>query len=111
VCGRWIKPEGFSKAPPDVMSILTAFPDKKFIKLGLPLSIENIVEHLSTCTLLVSIDNGIGHIARSVGCPHVLIEHEWDVERGFPVNQSNYHKAKGTQEAIKKIRNTHNGVD
>ena len=45
----------------------------------------------------------MAHIARSVGCPLILIQDEWDLERGFPSSVYSYTKAAGTDDAIKKL--------
>ncbi len=43
-------------------------------RLGKPLTIHEIVTELSACALSVTVDNGIAHVAHSVGCPRVIVE-------------------------------------
>ena len=105
ICGRWMKKEGFSKLPKNTNTILTEFEGFNFVKMGLPMEIEEIAEHLSSCLLYVGIDNGITHIARSVGCKILILQHEWPVEHAFPLGVSNYVKCNSVNEAIKNIRN------
>lgn len=66
--------------------------DYRFVRVGLPMSIGEIVRVSAAATLVLSVDNGIAHVARSVGTPLYLIEHRWGLERGFPTGACSYTK-------------------
>lgn len=55
-------------------------------------TITSVVDTLSQASLLLAVDNGICHIARSVGVPMFIIEHKWPLERGFPTTVCQYTK-------------------
>jgi glycosyl transferase family 9 (putative heptosyltransferase) len=84
------------KIPPkldDVLRALSAeLPDYCHVRVGLPMSLRDIVETLAAAQLVLSVDNGIAHVARSVSVPLFLIEHLLPVERGFPPNSCFYTK-------------------
>ena len=94
------------KIPQNVDEILKhkSFCDIQKIKCSLPLSIEDDVYLLANCKLYVGVDNGISHIAKSVGCPMLLIEHIHPLEDGFPSKYNNYIKAIGVNDAINKMQ-------
>lgn len=55
-------------------------------------NIPSLIKELSKAVLLISVDNGVAHVARSVGTPLFLIEHELSLDRGFPTFACKYHK-------------------
>lgn len=73
------------------------------IRCGLPMSLEDNVKILSNCIFYIGVDNGISHVARSVGCPMLLIEHRWDLEKAFPSNHCVYKKCNGIENTKKII--------
>ena len=83
--------------------IFQSFPDYQFRRLSWLVKepVENIIKELATCKLLVSLDNGMAHIARSVGCPHVLIRDGTVIEKHFPPKVYACHRAKNLQDANK----------
>jgi len=84
------------KIPPwlNILILKTLFPNLVFIKLGLPMSLSTIITILSSCKCYIGIDNGITHVARSVGCPIGIIEHIYNVEIGHPSDIVSYKKLK-----------------
>lgn len=53
--------------------------------------------------LFIGVDNGVSHLAKSIGTPMILLEHTWELERGFPSNIFSYTKAKTNDEVISII--------
>lgn len=94
------------KIPPDISNILhdADLKDYKFIKVGLPRTIEDIIDLLSICDVLVTVDNGIAHLARSVKCPTIIVEHKWGLDRGFPRGSCEYIKGEGTEGTLTKLK-------
>lgn len=82
------------KIPLDVEQLLVALqaklPHVRMMRVGLPMTLPEVVQTLSTAKLLVSVDNGIAHVARSVGVPLFLIQHLLPVTRGFPTHACDY---------------------
>ena len=74
-------------------------------KVGLPMDLENTIKELSTSKCFIAADNGIAHVARSVGVPVIFIEHLYPMENGHPQKYSNFKLIKWTslEETVKKI--------
>jgi hypothetical protein len=94
------------KIPPWVDKILVDPSLEKYnkVKVGLPMQIEECVDVLSKCSVFVSVDNGMAHVARSVGCPHIIIKHEWGLERGFPRNVYSYDSVESLANTLSYIK-------
>jgi hypothetical protein len=94
------------KIPLDLDSLLDdlsgRLPDYRLHRVGLPMSLSDIVQTLASSRLLLSVDNGIAHVARSVGVPLALIEHLLPVERGFPRRSCVYTKVT-RDNAVEKV--------
>lgn len=78
------------KVPPNLLSIVenlrSQFPAFTFQAIGQPHqgTVADVVSVLAELQLLIAVDNGIAHVARSVGVPLFLVEHHWPLSRGFP---------------------------
>jgi hypothetical protein len=78
------------KVPSDIgarmQDLQRALPGWRLQPLGLPhqANVSELVDALCGVQLLVSVDNGVAHVARSVGVPLFLIEHRLPIARGFP---------------------------
>jgi hypothetical protein len=85
-------------------ALQSTMPSYTFQPIGQPHqnSIPEVIAALAQLTLLVSVDNGIAHVARSVGVPLYLIEHLHPLERGFPSGQCSYVKV-SVDDALEKI--------
>lgn len=86
-----------SKTPPlnePIQKLLKSLPDYKFIQINRKTypDVVSVIELLSRVAILISVDNGIAHIARSVGVPLFLIEHQLSLDRGFPTFACRYQK-------------------
>lgn len=66
---------------------------KNGINVGFPMPFYETIKKLSTCKYLISVDTGIPHLARTVKCPMILIEHNYSLNRAFPKTFCNYEKA------------------
>ncbi len=71
-------------------------------RLGKPMTIHEIVEDLSACALSVTVDNGIAHIAHSVGCPRVILE--YDEPLRYAHRGKRYARCKGTRAFLRFMR-------
>jgi hypothetical protein len=93
------------KIPPGIERILEVkdFQEYEFVKMGLPISLEDNVKLLSECAMFVGVDNGICHVARSVGCPSFLIEHLHPMKNGFPYEYCKYTHCYGVDDTINKM--------
>lgn len=82
------------KVPPNIEEYLDSKIIKNLntIKCGLPQTIEEVVSTLSNCLFYIGVDNGVSHVARSVKCPVILIEHNHPLESGFPSKYCSYAK-------------------
>ena len=77
----------------------------KYIECGLPMEIEEIVDILSRCTLYVGIDNGVSHLARSVGCPMIFLNARChDITHAHPKQFCDYVQADSVEEVRMKVR-------
>lgn len=97
-----------AKIPPDVDDIIPALrealPHCTFVPLGLPhqASVTELVARMASLRLVLSVDNGIAHVARSVGVPLFLLEHLHALRRGFPPSRCTYTKVT-RQDLVEKI--------
>lgn len=90
---RWEKEKKRPEKIEEILStIQSKLPNIKLIQVGLPMSLTQTVKLLAKSKLLLSIDNGIAHVARSVGVPMFLIEHKLPLSRGFPESSCQYVK-------------------
>jgi hypothetical protein len=84
------------KIPPDLEDRLSALrcvlDGWEFVRLGRPHQhdLSDLIRVLSTVQLLVSVDNGVAHVSRSVRVPLLLIHHRLPVSRGFPPQACHY---------------------
>lgn len=97
------------KIPPYLDELLlecsSLFPQYEVVKLGKHIGLKNTIKYLSESAVAVTIDNGIAHLVRCTSIPHIIIEHEWSLERGFPRScYSSYHKCKSQESVIEIIR-------
>jgi len=76
-----------NKTPPNIDGILShlkeMYPGFEFLHLTHPMTINDYIEHLSTCYFYIGLDQGIGHINRSVGAPMFIIRYKHDIERCY----------------------------
>jgi Glycosyltransferase family 9 (heptosyltransferase) len=72
--------------------------------IGLPMAIDAAVEHLAQCDLFLSVDSGLAHVARSVGCPLVLIEYRHSLARGFPPACCEFSVVRSAAECLDLVR-------
>jgi hypothetical protein len=70
--------------------------------VGRPLGIGQAVEALAQCELSVTVDNGIAHIAHSVGCPRVILEYDQPLRHSH--RRKRYVRCKGTEEFLDFMR-------
>ena len=107
------------KIPPDAGEILrmlkASLPGFEFVAMGRPhqADVTALVRALAGVRLLLSVDNGVAHVARSVGLPLFLLEHQWPVARGFPADACGYTKLTSetaAAEILKKLRGEANGT-
>lgn len=54
------------------------------VELTAPMSLPEYVIHLSECKCFLGVDAGLSQIARSIGCPSILIKHKHPVEVAHP---------------------------
>jgi hypothetical protein len=54
--------------------------------------------------LFIGVDNGVSHMAKSVGIPMILLEYKLGLERGFPSSIVQYTKATTNEEIINLIK-------
>jgi hypothetical protein len=87
-----------AKVPPQPAQIIeelrSNLPSYHFVEVGKlhQASVTEVVRILAQSHCLLSIDNGIAHIARSVGVPLFLLEHLAPISRGFPPGMCRYTK-------------------
>jgi hypothetical protein len=95
------------KTPPDIEESIKIkeIDEYQKVRVGLPMDLYQVVKELSECEFLVTLDNGIAHVARSVGCPIILVQHTFSVARGFPPGSCEYNLSAGTQDTINHIKN------
>ena len=85
-----------AKTPIDLYATLDharrELPWYNFVPVGRPYqsNVSEIVQILSKVRLLISLDNGIAHVARSLRTPLCLIQHLHPLERGFPKSACTY---------------------
>ena len=71
----------------------------------LPKNLPLCVEKLKTCAAFVGGDSGPTHLARSVGCPIVLLHSpQWDWEAGFPYGSCQVKPASNPRELEVALR-------
>ena len=68
--------------------------------IGLPVTLEAAVDRLAECDLFLSVDSGLAHVARSVGCPVAIIEHKHNVFRAFPRDACDVAVARSAAECL-----------
>jgi hypothetical protein len=96
------------KVHPNLKSILEKLrerlPSYTLKPIGQPhqKTVPEVVAALAGLQLLIAVDNGIAHVARSVGVPLFLVEHNWPLLRGFPVENCIYTKVT-VEDAEEKI--------
>jgi hypothetical protein len=54
--------------------------------------------------LFIGVDNGVSHLAKSIGTPMILLEYELGLERAFPSSVVQYTKAKTNEEVVSLIQ-------
>lgn len=94
------------KIPPNISKILQveSFKNYKFVDVGLPLTLEDSIKLLSSCKIFVGVDNGLSHVARSVGCPSFLVEYLFPITNAFPYEYFEYHHCYGVDDTIRKMK-------
>lgn len=96
------------KIPPALSEVIpalaSALPHCRLVGLGRPwqTSVKAVVARMTKLRLVLAVDNGIAHIARSVGVPLFLLEHQLPLERGFPRERCNYVRVT-IQDVVEKI--------
>jgi len=92
------------KTPPffneGIDNLKETYKDINFIEIGKKIKLQKTIENINNAILHIGIDNGISHLCRCTDTPYLLIEHEWDVTRGFPENYCSYKKCKTLDEMI-----------
>lgn len=94
------------KVPPGLDNTLATLKSElsqyTFVPLGLPHqnSVTELIATLAGVSCIVSVDNGVAHVARSVGVPIFLVEYEHPLSRGFPVTACSYTRV--TKESLVK---------
>lgn len=75
-----------------ISSLRSLLPSHEFVSVGKPHqnSVTELVAALARLQLLLSVDNGVAHVARSVGVPLFLLEHLLPISRGFPREACDY---------------------
>jgi hypothetical protein len=58
--------------------------DFEVVELTHPMTVNEYITHLSECKCFFTVENGISHIARSVGCPIIITEHQYPASTGHP---------------------------
>jgi len=96
--GRTLK----EKNPPqEDIHKLTSISNLEFIKLGLPLTINQSLDIAKNCDLFLGICSGYSHVCHSLGIPTFLIQYNYNIEK-WHKNQK-YTLCNGTQDAINKV--------
>lgn len=90
------------KIPPGITDLKNrvkdALPQYSHVLLGRPhqRGLTELVNALAHVDCLIAVDNGVAHVARSVGTPLILLEHNLPIERGFPPDACSYMRVKIT---------------
>ena len=92
------------KNPPanEIPILLSWAPEREFVKVGLPLSLEESIYRMSTCALYVGVCSGMSHVAHSVQCPMLLIQYKQHLDNWHP--REGWTKAVGTSDAIAQAK-------
>jgi len=86
-----------NKRPPYVDHIIPTlqndYRDISFVELGVTIGLDSTMSHLANDIGIICVDSGVAHLARSVGTPMIMIQHNWPLERGFPNSVCKYKTA------------------
>jgi hypothetical protein len=61
-------------------------PGVRVVRLGRPMSVTDIIQHLARSDAFIGVDSGIAHLAHSVGVPRFLLQYQ------HPLSQAHPHK-------------------
>ena len=96
-----------NKTPENVSSIVDYLIQRNFqlINVGSHMKMTDVIVALSTCKVFISVDNGLAHVARSVMCPHIIINymHHETFTRVFVKNSHDYSIGNGVDGVIKLL--------
>ena len=90
-----------AKIPPYISELLSEF--KKLadvVEEGESLGVLKTTALIQESQLFVGVDNGVSHLCRCTNTPHLILEHLFDVSRGFPRDFYDYWKANSLQSAV-----------
>ena len=93
------------KIPPYTLDIINmlknTYKDLSFIEVGKKIKLKSTINHINESILFIGIDNGVSHLCRCLNTPHVILEHNLNIERGFPKNYHTYTTCKSIDDLLK----------
>jgi len=73
------------KVPPFIAELKGALHhDFNGIDVSLPMPLDEAIRQLAICRCFVTVDTGLAHVARSIGCPIGVLRFRHPLERAFP---------------------------
>ena len=97
---NWKKEE---KIPPWISQLEEKLKSIDAINIIKPMDINEAIGHLTACKFFITVDSGLAHIARSVGCPLYIIKYKLDITRPYPKEFCDHTVIETLEEACKLI--------
>lgn len=100
--------ESYRKTPPYLENVIVDLKNIHgdiVVEIGPNIGISKSIELMLNSFLFIGLDNGGAHLCRCTDTPSILIEHLWNLERGFPTEYYKYNIAKSYEDVMRCVKN------
>lgn len=90
---------------PDLILKLRKIYGDDVIEIGKKMGLSNSIDYIINSFVFIGLDNGATHLCRCTDTPSIIIEHLWNLDRGFPKEYYSYNTSKCCDDVLKQIEN------